>query len=126
MENLGTFEALAAAALLLRETLHVGNALRAHYCAASVWQLLLLIGSSTPCFEVLPAMAELADKALLNQVVHRGEQVASTSVTIRRYENLLRSYGSANGALLLHQNGATRRHRLAWHRNVTVSSVGDA
>ncbi|MFC5582170.1 hypothetical protein [Rhodanobacter terrae] len=92
LENLGTFEALAATTLLLRETLQAGNSLRAHCCAASFWRLLLLIGSSVPFFDVLPAMAELADKALLHQVVHRGEQVALTSVPIRRYEGLLRGY----------------------------------
>lgn len=92
LENLGTFEALAATALLLRETLQTGNTLRAYNCAASFWRLLLLIGSSVPFFDVLPAMAELADKALLRQVVHRGEQVALTAVPIRRYESLLRGY----------------------------------
>ena len=111
LENLGTFEALAATALLLRETLQAGNALRAHYCAASFWRLLLLIGSSVPFFEVLPAMAELADRALLHQVVHRGEQIAITAVPIRRYKSLLRSY-----CLAREDQGLMRPDHASWVR----------
>lgn len=111
MENLGTLDALAATALLLREALQIGNASRALYCASSFWRLLLLIGSSVPFVELLPAMAELADEALLHQVVYQGKQVTLASVPIRRYESLLSDY-----CLDLEDAGKLRPDHDSWTR----------
>ncbi len=92
LEDLGTFEALAATALLVREALHVGNARRARRCAVTFWRLLLVISSSLPFYDVLPNMAKLADEALLHRVVYRGEQVSLTSVAIWDFETVLHRY----------------------------------
>ncbi|MEY2152035.1 hypothetical protein AB7849_14100 [Rhodanobacter sp. 115] len=92
LEDLGTFEALAATALLVREALHAGDARCARRCAVTFWRLLLVISSSLPFYDVLLNMAKLADEALLHRVVYRGEQVSLTSVAIWNYETVLDRY----------------------------------
>jgi hypothetical protein len=92
LEKLGTFDALAATALLMREALCADDAGNARYCAMSLWRLLLVISSLHPFRDLLPAMAELADKALLHRVVYRDEQVSIASVAILNYEAILSRY----------------------------------
>lgn len=92
LENLGSFDALAATALLLREALGEGRDALAYQCAESFWVLLLLILSTTPFIDYLPGMTRLAGDALLDQVHHRGERVAIASAPTDIYERLLRGY----------------------------------
>lgn len=92
LEKLGTFDALAATALLMREALSAGDAGNARYCAMSFWRLLLVISSLHPFRDLLQAMVELADKALLHRVVCRDEQVSIASVAILNYEAILSNY----------------------------------
>ncbi len=92
LENLGSFDALAATAFLLREALADGRDAVAYQCAESCWVLLLLILSTTPFIDYLPGMTRLAGDALLDQVHHRGEQVAIASAPTDLYERLLRGY----------------------------------
>ncbi|MBB5360782.1 hypothetical protein HDE76_004030 [Rhodanobacter sp. ANJX3] len=92
LEKLGTFDALAATALLMREALRADDARNARYCAMSFWRLLLVISSLHPFCNLLPAIAELADKALLHQVVYRDEQVSIGSIAILNYEAILNRY----------------------------------
>lgn len=91
LENVGTFEALAATALVLREAQEADHAALAFDCARSFWRL-LLIGSSTPFVEYLPELTQLAASALLDRVQYRGEQVAIGTAPIRGYEHVLRCY----------------------------------
>jgi hypothetical protein len=92
LENLGTFEALAATAFLLREAQAENNMDLAFDCARSFWVVLLLIGTSIPFLNILPALTQLAGFALLDQVQYQGEQVAIADVPIGRYESMLRNY----------------------------------
>ena len=92
LENLGTFEALAATAFLLREAQAENNMDLAFACARSFWVVLLLIGSSIPFLNILPALTHLAGVTLLDQVQYQGEQVAIAGVPIGRYESMLRNY----------------------------------
>lgn len=92
LENLGTFEALAATALLLREAQAENNDSLAFDCARSYWVILLLIVSTLPFIHILYAMAELAGSALLDHVRYQGEQVAIAAAPIGNYERYLRHY----------------------------------
>lgn len=91
LESLGSFEALAATALLLREAQAEGDQALAYSCAQSFWAVLLLIGSTLPFINLLSSMAALAGDALLDQVHHQGERVAIKSAPIYLYEHILRS-----------------------------------
>lgn len=90
LERLGSFEALAAIALLLREAQAEGNEELAFSCAGSFWVVLLLIGSTPLFVGLLGEMAALAGDALLDHVHHRGERVAIRDAPILLYEQILR------------------------------------
>lgn len=94
LENRGSFEALAAVAVLLREAQVAGDSGRSLDCANSFWRLLLLLLVSHP-FTMHPAsMCEVAGDALLDGVVYQGERVAiakarfSVPMTLLRFHCL--------------------------------------
>lgn len=92
LENRGTFEALAALALLVREALEAGDEKRAFDCAHSFWRVLLLIVSQVPFFYHRSALCKLAGEALLDRVVYQGERVAIADAPIEDFEWFLRGY----------------------------------
>ncbi len=92
LEHLGSFEALAATALLLREAQAGGHESLAYQCAQSFWVILLLIGSTVPYINLLPAMAALAGEALTDHVQHDDEQVAIATAPVLLYERILRHH----------------------------------
>ncbi len=90
LEHLGSFEALAAIALLLREAQGEGRQLLAYQCAQSFWVILLLIGSTAPFINLF--MAALAGNALLDHVQYDDEQVAIATAPVLLYERILRHH----------------------------------
>lgn len=113
LENRGTFEALAALALLLREARETRNDELAFDCAHSFWRVLLLVLSSIPFVTHLSEITELAGDALLDHVIYRGEQVAiaKAHVHIHIHEDLLRSY-----CLYLEDEGKLKPDWRSWVR----------
>ena len=92
LEHQGSFEALAATALLLREAQAEDHESLAYQCAQSFWVILLLIGSTVPFINLLPAMAALAGEALIDHVQHDDEQVEIATAPVRLYEQILRHH----------------------------------
>jgi len=92
LENLGSLDALAATALLVREAQEEGNEQLAFQCARSAWALLLLISSTLPFDSNAPVMTALLGDALLDHVHYRGEQVSIRSAPIHVYERILREH----------------------------------
>ena len=92
LEHQGSFEALAATALLLREAQAEDHESLAYQCAQSFWVILLLIGSTVPFINLLPPMAALAGEALIDQVQHDDEQVEIATAPVRLYEQILRHH----------------------------------
>lgn len=95
LEDRGTFEALAALGLLVREAREAGDEERAFECARCFWRVLLLIVSANPFRDHRSALRKLAGEALLDRVVYKGERVAIADAPIDVHESYLRFYCSA-------------------------------
>ena len=109
--RIGSLDALAAIALLLREASIDNNASTMFQCAQSAWRVLLLAGSAWPLFAVLPELAKVSAAALLDQVTYRGEKVAIGDAPIMIYDDILRSH-----CLRLEDAGKLRPDHASWVR----------
>lgn len=89
LERLGTLDALAAALLLLRESIENGRHAQAFMCADSLWILLLLIGGTKLYRDKIKELTEVVSEGFPNTVVHRGQQVALAFAPIDFYVTLL-------------------------------------
>lgn len=111
LENRGSFEALAAVAVLLREAQASGDAGRSFDSARSFWRLLVLILASEPFASQTCPISELAGDALLDTVVYRGERVAIAKARVHAPVHLLRCH-----CLALEDRGKLKYDWQSWVR----------
>lgn len=109
--RVGSLDALAAIALLLREASIGNNASAMFQCAQGAWRVLLIAGSASPLIEVLPELAKVSAAALLDQVTYRGQKVAVGDAPIMIYDDILRSH-----CMRLEDAGKLRPDNASWVR----------